>query len=253
MYEIMNANPLAVMVTIGAFMVTPFYVLGTYVFSRASPGKGALVGSAFLLWGAFMFWVCLADVPRRLGLIGNLIVPAAWVLPSLILYLKREWFLDGRLSQKWLVGLQLFRFIGGVFLIEMARGNLPGVFAYPAGIGDILVAAVALAVLIAYRKSDHIPTGAIFLVIGLGMVDFISAFFFGFTSSETPLQLFFHEASSRVVVFPTGLIPLFLVPYAIFFHLLSALSYFRYGNREPGAIGTEHSDLKIRLSEQTLG
>jgi len=76
---------------------------------------------------------------------------------NLILYWLRDWFLSQELSQKWLVGLQLFRVIGGVFLIEMVRGNIPGIFSYPAGIGDILVGVAALAVLLAYRKREHIP------------------------------------------------------------------------------------------------
>ena len=249
MYEIMNAHPLTVIITIGAFLVTPFYIFATYVFSGASPRKGAQVGTAFLLWGAFMFWGCIANVPGRLGLIGNIIVPMAWLIPSLILYLKRDWFLETVLSQRWLIGLQIFRVIGGVFLIEMVRGNLPGVFAYPAGIGDIFVAVVAWMVLMRYRPSERIPAGAIFLVIGLGVADFISAFFFGFTSSETPLQLFHHEAANQVVDFPTGLIPLFLVPYAIFFHLLSALNYIKHGNKETESFVADHLQSSVRVKE----
>ena len=151
----------------------------------------------------------------------------------MILYLRRDWFLSHELSQKWLIGLQLFRVIGGVFLIEMAMGNIPGIFAYPAGVGDIAVALVALAVLLRFRGTERIPGGAVFLVIGLGVLDFLSAFFFGFTSSETPVQLFFPDVPNAVVVFPTGMIPLFLVPYAIFFHTLSGLNYARYGGRNP--------------------
>jgi hypothetical protein len=110
----------------------------------------------------------------------------------------------------------------------MAHKNIPGIFAYPAGIGDILVALVALAMLLCYRKVEPIPRRPIFLVIGLGVADFLSAFFFGFTSSETPLQLFYPPVTNNVIVFPTGMIPLFLVPYAIFFHVLSALNYARH-------------------------
>ena len=73
---------------------------------------------------------------------GNLIVPISWLLPSLTLFWKRDWFLSQRLSQKWLIGHKLFEVIGGVFLIEMTLGNLPGIFAYPAGIGNIFVALV---------------------------------------------------------------------------------------------------------------
>jgi hypothetical protein len=193
-----------------------------------------VTGTAFLLWGGFMCWVCLSGIPLRLGLPGNLIVPAAWILPSAVLLVGRRWFLANALSQQWLVGLQVFRAIGGVFLIEMARGHLPGIFAYPAGVGDILVAVVALAVLLRWRRGPFIPGGAVFLVIGLGVADFLSAFFFGFFSSETPLQLLRPAVANNVLMFPTGMIPLFLVPYAIFFHTLSALNHVRFGKVAAG-------------------
>jgi len=228
MYGIMNAHATTVIIIIGTIMVPPIYTLGTYVFSEASRTKGMQIGIAFLIFGSLMGWVCLSGVPKRLGLIGNLIVPVAWILPSLILYLWRNWFLSQRLSQKWLIGLQVFRAIGGVFLIEMILGNIPGIFAYPAGIGDVVVAFVALTVLLRFRLMENITGGAVFVVIVMGGLDFLSAFFFGFFSSETPLQLFFPAVPNNVVVFPTGMIPLFLVPYAIFFHTLSALNYARY-------------------------
>ena len=228
MYKMLDAHVLTVIIIAGSIMVTPFYILGVYVFSEASPKKGMQIGSAFLLWGSLMFWVCLSDIPRKLAPLGSLIIPLSWLFPSLILYWKRNWFLSQKLSQHWLIGLQLFRVIGGVFLIEMILGHLPGIFAYPAGLGDILVGLVALGVLLAYRKSERIPKAGIFLVIGLGVADFLSAFFFGFTSSEGPFQLFYPAVTNNVGLFPTGMIPLFLVPYAIFFHTLSLLNYLKY-------------------------
>lgn len=110
----------------------------------------------------------------------------------------------------------------------MARGNIPGIFAYPAGLGHLAVAIIAALVLIKYWSAKRIPGGAVALVIVLGVADFLSAFFFGFGSSETPIQLFFPEVPNNVIVFPTGVIPLFLVPYAIFFHMLLGLSYLRH-------------------------
>jgi hypothetical protein len=225
MYVVMDAHPLTVIIVLGTVMVTPLYVFATFVFSGASRKKGMRIGIATLVMGSLRFWICLSDIPRRLGLPGNLIVPAVWILPSLALLLWRTWFLREPLSQKLLVGLQIFRVIGAVFLVEMVRGHMPGIFAYPAGIGDVLVALVALGVLHRNRDARGIPRGAILLVIGIGMVDFLSAFFFGFTSSVTPLQLFFPTVTNNVIVFPTGMIPLFLVPYAIFFHVMSGLSY----------------------------
>ena len=225
MYKLMDAHMLTVIIVVGSIMVTPFYILGVYVFSGASPRKGIQIGTAFLLWGALMFWICLSDTTNRLGPAGNLIVPFSWILPSTILYVKRHWFLSQQLSQKWLIGLQLFRVIGAVFLVEMIRGHIPGIFAYPAGLGDVLVGLVALGVLLTYKNSERVPATAIFLVIGLGIADFVSAFFFGITSSQGPLQLFSPDITNNLILFPTGMIPLFLVPYAIFFHTLSFLNY----------------------------
>ena len=109
MYDMLNAHFLSVIIVVGSIMVTPIYVMAVYVFSGASATKGCQIGGAFLIWGAIMFWVCLSQLPRKLGLPGNLIVPLAWLLPGLILYWLRDWFLSLELSQKWLIGLQLFR------------------------------------------------------------------------------------------------------------------------------------------------
>nr|MDQ6868437.1 hypothetical protein [Pseudomonadota bacterium] len=144
MYTIFDAHPFTLCVIIATVMVTPFYMLAVYVFSKASPRKGIITGTGFLLWGAVMTWVCLTKVPMILAPVGSAfvplgyaIVPLAWITPSLLLILVRNWFLSGPLSQRMLVGLQLVRVIGGVFLVEMTRNNIPGIFAYPAGLGDI--------------------------------------------------------------------------------------------------------------------
>jgi hypothetical protein len=110
----------------------------------------------------------------------------------------------------------------------MARGHIPGIFAYPAGLGDILVGATAFGILLAYRKRERIPGTFIILIITLGVADFLIAFFFGFTSALGPFQVFFPATPNRLIIFPTGMIPLFLVPYAIFFHVLSLLNYLKF-------------------------
>ena len=234
MYTLMDAHPVTIVVVMAALLVTPFYVFGTYVFSGASPRKGAVIGTGFLLWGAMMTWVCLTDLPRNAGQLGALIVPACWLAPTLVLFAWRDWFLDKPLSQRWLVGLQVWRMIGAVFLVEMVGENIPGIFAYPAGIGDIAVGVIAAGVLLLYRNREAIPRTAILLVLALGVTDFLSAFFFGFTSSAGALQLFHPAIINDTLLFPTGMIPLFLVPYAIFFHALSWLALQRFDARAAG-------------------
>lgn len=45
--------------------------------------------------------------------------------------------------QSWLVGVQLYRALGVIFLILYAIGKLPALFAWPAGIGDIAIGLLA--------------------------------------------------------------------------------------------------------------
>jgi len=224
MLFLMQTHPVTLMVVMSAMMVTPLFVFAAYALSGASVKKGAAIAAAFLTWGGFMSWVCLAEIPRSVGALGNFIVPICWATPTLVLFAFKSWFLDKPLSQRLLISLQLWRVIGAVFLIEMARGNIPSVFAYPAGVGDILVAAFAASVLIKYRRAPEIPKPAVVAVITCGLVDFAIAFFFGFGSSPSPIQIFFPAIPNNTLQFPTGLIPLFLVPYAIFFHALSWLN-----------------------------
>ena len=48
-----------------------------------------------------------------------------------------------RVPLHWLVGVQVYRIVGGVFLIALAQGDVPAEFALPAGIGDVLVGLAA--------------------------------------------------------------------------------------------------------------
>jgi hypothetical protein len=58
--------------------------------------------------------------------------------------------------------------------------------------------------------------------------DFLSAFFSGFSSTQRSFQQFYPVVQNKLIMFPTGMIPLFLVPYAIFFHRFSLLNYRKF-------------------------
>lgn len=239
MFEMLEAHPATIVVVIAALMVTPLHLFATYVFSGASARKGATVAAAVLAWGAVMVWFCLARVAERGGPLGSLWIPLLWAAPGVLVWLARDWLLAEPLSQRWLVGLQLWRVIGAVFLVEMAGGKLPAIFALPAGLGDVAVALLAAAVLWRWRAAPRLPDRAVLAVLALGIADFASAFFFGFFSSAGPQQLFFPELPNRTLWFPTGIIPLFLVPYAIAFHTLSWLQLRR--QRMPaGGVAAPH-------------
>src|SRR2546427_10626066 len=72
-----------------------------------------------------------------------------------------KWKMLGRVieavPQGWIVSVQLYRALGLMFLVLYAVGRLPGAFALPAGVGDVIVGLVAPLVGIAYARN---PTNA---------------------------------------------------------------------------------------------
>ena len=97
--------------------------------------------------------------------------------------------LRGLLSnQRNLTLLHLWRLVGIVFLVLAALGQMPALWAIPAGIGDILVGAFAPWVA---RRLDT-PGGRRRAIVFnlLGMLDLIVAVGLGITTSRGPLQVF---------------------------------------------------------------
>jgi len=214
MMEVMQAHWTTVLIIVFTLLVTPFYWF--FVLPHKKAVIMAWISAAL---AAGMLTVNLFDVTGRLGPPGAGFIGLMWVVPPGIVWKQRNWFTG--LGQKPLVGLQIFRLIGALFILEMFRGNIPGSFAWPAGIGDILVGLLALFLFLTYSKVPRIGLIALILI---GVTDFMSAFFFGFTSFEGPAQLFAKGFQNKANLFPTGLIPFFLVPYAITFHLLSLIN-----------------------------
>ncbi len=217
----LDASFVTEVVILLGWALTTWYVYFTFRESGHAKRKTIALTLGVLAWSIFAFGAVKYGFDREF--FGELVPFRSLVYLFLATGLGYafRWALVGEgLSQHMLIGLQLFRCIGLVFVLEHWRGNLPGAFAHPAGWGDLLVGIIALAVLIRYR-SREIPNGAVKLVFIVGITDFVSAFFFGFTSSATPLQLFAFDQPNQVLLYPTGLIPLFLVPYAVVFHILS--------------------------------
>jgi hypothetical protein len=124
--------------------------------------------------------------------------------------------------QHWLIGVQLYRALGAIFLILYGAGKLPGLFAWPAGLGDVLVGVLATVVAVAYargpdKNADLVSAWNIF-----GIVDLIVAVASGFSTSPSPFQLFaFDQPNELVSMFPLVLIPTYLVPVSVLLHIAS--------------------------------
>ncbi|MEY2517765.1 MAG: hypothetical protein QOJ89_5123 [bacterium] len=126
-----------------------------------------------------------------------------------------------RIPLVWLVGVQFLRVAGGLFLIGYALDELPGEFALPAGIGDVLVGIAAP--FVAYRlatRGIERARGAVLAWCALGILDLVVAVTCGFlTAPSTFQQLALADPNQAITSYPFVLIPVFAVPLAVLAHI----------------------------------
>jgi len=119
----------------------------------------------------------------------------------------------------WLIGVQTYRVIGVLFLIVWGAGQLPWQFAFPAGIGDMLVGILAVPVALAASRGSTGSIKAAYVWNVFGILDFVVALGTGFLTSPTPFQLMaFDHPNLLALRFPMVLIPAFMVPLSSIMH-----------------------------------
>jgi hypothetical protein len=144
--------------------------------------------------------------------------------------------------QHWLIGIQLYRALGVIFLILYAAGKLPGLFALPAGLGDVLVGVLAPVVAIAYRRGPRENADLVSAWNLFGLADFVVAVTAGFLTGPSPLQLFAFDLPNELITrFPLVLVPVFLVPVSALLHLASLTKLRRGALRENDRREIAHS------------
>ena len=123
---------------------------------------------------------------------------------------------------QWIIGVQVYRTLGIVFLILYAQQRLPGVFAVPAGVGDMIIGITAPLVAYLHFAKQQWARGLAILWNVAGIADLILAVTLGFLSSPGPFQLLALDSPNELITsFPLVLIPTFAVPLSILLHLLS--------------------------------
>jgi hypothetical protein len=139
----------------------------------------------------------------------------------------------------WLIGLQVFRIFGANFLVQWAFGAIPGAFALPAGIGDVLVGVLALPV--AFYLASGRPAGRIAAVAWnvLGITDLVMALTLGFLTSPALQILAVERPSVLVTSYPTVMTPAFAVPLALILHGLSLWQLRRLSRSKQGVSGSQ--------------
>lgn len=184
------------------------------------------VSALLMAWFAFATWTSFAGwyggPGRRLPTIQyGLFIP---IVVAVLLFfawprLRRTLAI---IPNEWLIGVQFYRILGLIFVVLYASARLPGLFALPAGVGDVSVGLLAPFAAAAYLRSSSTGTNRARRWNYLGIADLVVAVTFGFLTSPSPLQMAaFDRPSTLIGMFPLVLIPVYLVPLSILLHFAS--------------------------------
>jgi len=155
------------------------------------------------------------------------LLPLAIFLPVIIgtpilLFSKRMGQVLDAMPASWLIALQLYRVFGGVFLVGWARNVIPGVFALPAGIGDVITGLLAVPIAISVAADTPESRRAAIGWNVFGLLDFAVAISIALMIAPGPLQLIVPSIPNTTAgVYPNVMIPAFAVPSSILLHALS--------------------------------
>jgi hypothetical protein len=199
--------------------------IGFYAGIRTLPGDKSrwtrwVVGSA-IVFAAWLFAIMLlasqnifrADVRSPsvpLALLATLAAGCLFLLSQ-----TYRGIIAG-IPQHWLIGIQTFRVLGGLLLIRYIQGQLPGVFAIPAGVGDVLTGILAPVVAYWWYAGKPYARGAAIVWNLFGLADLINAVAIGAITG-----------GGGGIVFPTVLIPVYGVPRAVLMHSYSLIGLLR--------------------------
>ena len=133
----------------------------------------------------------------------------------------------------WLVGVQVYRVVGVIFLLLWVAGSLPGEFALPAGIGDVLTGLGAAALAPAIARGERNTRAAAYLWNAFGLLDFAVALATGFLTSPGRFHLLaLDHPNLLATAYPLAIIPTFVVPFTTLLHVLCLWKLRRMTNQE---------------------
>jgi hypothetical protein len=193
---------------------------------RETLSKGSLVVA-----GVLVVWFALVFV---LGACGAFVSPpgtppipvGTGVTVPIIIFLAafrmsrtfRDFVLTADL--RLCTGIQAWRFAGLGFIALYVQGALPGLFAWPAGLGDIAIGFTAPWVTLALIRRESFKFSRLFLVWNLlGILDLIVAVTTGVLGSGLAAAIAGEITTAPMALLPLVLIPAYFVPIFVMLHL----------------------------------
>jgi hypothetical protein len=121
-----------------------------------------------------------------------------------------------------LIDVQIYRVVGGVFILAWALGRMPAIFALTAGVGDVAVGVAAP--FVAARVERAVADARRLAVIWnlAGIADLVIAVMLGAATSPTPLwPALLGHPNPLISRLPFVLIPIFAVPLSVILHVIA--------------------------------
>lgn len=199
-----------------------------------SPSTKTVLTVILLLWLAAAYALGATEVLTTEGpqpfrpVLLTILVPLGLFLAAAAGSARFRGFVLG-LDIRLLTMLQHWRVLGFAFLPLTAFGVLPGLFAWPAGLGDVAIGLAAPFVLAALVRRPDFTQSRRFLAFHLlGILDFVVAAGAATLSSGAFPSLHAGPLTSAALevwplsIFPTFIVPLFLMAHlAVLFQVLA--------------------------------
>ena len=223
---------LILVVTIVQAVSSTLAWLGFYIGIRALPGAKArqsrwIIGSAVVaaVWLVGVFLLGAAGVFRNDVLPPRIpmVLVSTLLLGYLLLLSPAFRRIIAAVPQHWLIGIQAFRILGAVWLVRYFAGALPGLFALPAGIGDVATGLLAPFVAYAWYSGKPYARGVAIAWTLFGMADLVNAVVLGGLTN----------GGAGGIVFPVVLIPVYGVPRSFLIHSYSLIGLLRKTSQQP--------------------
>ena len=219
-------------------------------FSPSAPPRSTVVANArFAAAGVLALWFALVVLLAADGVfvgppgappLALLFAVAAPLIVFLATFRALRPFRDLVLTAdlRLTTAIQAWRFAGFGFLALYAHGVLPGMFAWPAGLGDIAIGIgapwVALAIV---RRPDYAASRAFVVWNLLGILDLVVAVGTGALSSMFPAGIAGEVTTAPMAQLPLVLIPGFFVPVFLMLHFTALLQARQSAGSGHAAIG----------------
>jgi len=177
---------------------------------------------AAVLLGASGTFVAAPGAPPLALLFGVLAPLAVFFAAYSISRPFHQWILTADLQP--LVAMQAWRFGGLGFLALYAHDVLPGIFAWPAGLGDMAIGLTAPWVLVALQRKSQFATGRAFKAWNImGIADLVIAVSIGALVSMLGAGIPGQVTTGPMAELPLVLIPTYLVPVFLMLHATALL------------------------------